>query len=105
MPALETAAGVIGVLVPALQGAIRLKNDIQSIIDAPRVIHSLEDDLVALIGSLELLEGVTEVQWQQVEPTLSSRSETTLKRCSAACRTMGDDLARWTKRSKGDKLS
>ena len=38
-------AGVVGIIVPALDGTRLLLDDLQCIIDAPRAIETLKEDL------------------------------------------------------------
>jgi hypothetical protein len=105
MAGLETAAGIVGISVAAWEVACALKKDIERIVNAPKVIKSLRDDLAALTDSLNSLKKITEVQWQQLETGLSDRSKTALQRCSSVCDAMRRDLMAWTKRSTDDQLS
>jgi hypothetical protein len=60
---LSTAASVVSVVVPALHGERLLLDDIQQIVDAPKVVTTLKEDLGAVDMALEALKAVHSSEW------------------------------------------
>ena len=103
--ALSVAAGVTGLVVPALHGIRLLLDDIQKIVDAPTLVESLKQDLTSLDTTLESLKAIKDAVWTTLGDTIATQSKTAISTCKTACETFHSDLQRWTRRSQGGKLS
>ncbi|KAI7264947.1 hypothetical protein KC343_g2759 [Hortaea werneckii] len=77
--AVGLAAGIIGIVVPALHGARLLLRDLEKITNVPDAMAKLKEDVASISASLVLLKDIDEPVWLS--------------------------LGRWTKRSKGATLS
>lgn len=102
---LTVGASIIGVVVPALHGIRLLQRDVQKVQEAPTAVKNLEDDISALISSIESLKSIEEADWKALGSTVSSQCEATVTACTQACATFNRDLQRWTRRSKEGGLS
>lgn len=102
---LSVAAGIIGIVVPALHGARLLKEDVQKITDAPKVIADLRDDLTALETNLQSIQSIKDEEWTLLGPVVPDNTRNTIESCRQACSSFHGDLQRWTKRSRDGKLS
>lgn len=102
---LTVSASVVGVVVPALHGTRLLLDDIKKIINAPKVIRELKDNLDSLDATLQLLQAIEETEWTLLGDNIAAQSKTTVNTCERACETFRSDLLRWTRRSKDGKLS
>ena len=102
---LTISASVVGVVVPALHGTRLLLDDINKIIDAPKAIGDLRDDIDALNATLESLQAVEEAPWEILSDDIAAQSQKTVSTCWRACEAFRSDLQRWTKRSRDGKLS
>lgn len=102
---LTVTASVVGIVVPALQGARLLIDDLRKITDAPKVVQSLETDLASVSSSLESLQAIEAPQWQSLRSRIQDQSRAAVGTCVAACDAMRGDLQRWTRRSRDGKLS
>lgn len=102
---LSVAAGVVGIVVPALHGVRLLKEDLEKIVDAPRVVKGLETDLVSVSSSLESLKAIDDARWEVLGSKILDQTKFAVDTCVAACDGMRGDLQRWTRRSRDGKLS
>lgn len=102
---LSVSAGVVGLVVPALHGARLLLDDVRKIIDGPAVIEHLKADLTSLDATVESLQAIEEEEWALLGDAVTTHAKSVITACDKACRTFHADLARWTRRSPGGKLS
>ena len=94
MEPISIAASSIGVVGPALHCLRQLMDDIQSVVDAPRAIKSLKDDLVAIDNALASLQNITDRQWQQLGDSVIAQSRTAAVSCAESCDNISKALAR-----------
>ncbi|KAF1820030.1 uncharacterized protein K489DRAFT_362685 [Dissoconium aciculare CBS 342.82] len=102
---LSVAAGVVGLVVPAVHGLKLLKADLDRIVDAPAAVARLRDDVASLDGSLAQFKDIDQSLWASLGPAVLRQSATALQSCESVCDTIRGDLHRWTKRSTGGSLS
>lgn len=107
MEALGVAASVVGVVGPALHGVRLLVDDIQKIADAPEVVASLKNELLAVGTALESLKAVSDSQWKSLGDTVVAQAETAMTSCALSCDKLRTALGRWTRHSddRSGKLS
>ncbi|KAH7386066.1 hypothetical protein BKA66DRAFT_440710 [Pyrenochaeta sp. MPI-SDFR-AT-0127] len=101
----SVAASVVSVTVPALHGARLLLNDLISIIDAPRTIRSLEEDISSTLQVRDAFENVAKREWQILGQTVADQAETSIRQCDEACGAFRTDIQKWTRHSKDNTLS
>jgi hypothetical protein len=61
---LSVAASLVGLAIPALHGTRLLFDDIQNIVDAPKAVASLKEDLVSVDMAIEALKAVQSSEWE-----------------------------------------
>jgi hypothetical protein len=102
---LSIAAGVVGIVVPALHGTRLLLEDLQQLKDAPKTVKRLTDDVHTVHAALELLEGVRDGDWNSLGKSVAEQSEVTISSCTEACNLFRADLLKWTRHSEDGKLA
>jgi Fungal N-terminal domain of STAND proteins len=102
---LSIGAGVVGIIVPALHGTRLLLGDLRCIVDAPKAIETLKEDLCSVEMALTSLQAVKDVEWELLGNTVVEQSKATINTCTKACDMFRADLQRWTKHSDEGKLS
>jgi hypothetical protein len=102
---LSVAASIVGVTVPALHGTRLLLDDLQGIIDAPKSVESLKEDLRSVDLALKSLQAVHDSEWKSLGGTVSDESKVVISSCTRACDTFRADLQHWTRHSEEGKLS
>ena len=102
---LSVAASIVGVTVPALHGTRLLLDDLQGIIDAPKTVESLKEDLRSVDLALKSLQAVHDSEWKSLGETVADESKVAINSCTTACNTFRADLQRWTRHSEEGKLS
>lgn len=102
---LSIGAGVVGIIVPALHGTRLLLDDLRCIIDTPKAIETLKEDLCSVEMALTSLQAVNDVEWELLGNTVVEQSKATINTCTKACDMFRADLQRWTKHSDEGKLS
>jgi len=102
---LSVAASIVGVTVPALHGTRLLLDDLHGIIDAPKSVESLKEDLRSVDLALKSLQAVHDSEWKSLGGTVSDESKVVISSCTRACDTFRADLQRWTRHSEEGKLS
>jgi hypothetical protein len=102
---LSIAASVVGVTVPALHGTRLLLDDIQGIIDAPKAVETLKEDLLSVDMALKSLQAVKDLEWESLGDTVVEQSKATINTCAKACNMFRADLQRWTRHSNEGSLS
>lgn len=102
---LSIAAGVIGIVVPALHGTRKLVDDVTKIVDAPEAIRSLRDDLTSATLAFESLKAIPESEWESLGSNVAEQSKHAVETCGSACDNIHGDLQRWTRRSRNGELS
>lgn len=102
---LSTAATVVGIAVPALHGTRLLLDDIQKIVDAPKAVATLKEDLRSVDMALEALKAVHRSEWESLGQEVVGESKFAITTCTKACDTFRNDLQRWTRHSDDGKLS
>jgi hypothetical protein len=102
---LSVAASIVGVTVPALHCTRLLLDDLQGIIDAPKSVESLKEDLRSVDLAIKSLQAVHDSEWKLLGGTVADESKLAISSCTRACDTFRADLQRWTRHSEEGKLS
>jgi Fungal N-terminal domain of STAND proteins len=102
---LSAAASVVGIAVPALHGTRLLLDDIQNIVDAPKAVASLKEDLLSVDMAIEALKAVQSSEWESLGQDVVKESKFAVSTCATVCDTFRNDLQRWTKHSENGKIS
>lgn len=102
---LSIAAGVVGVVIPALHATRLLLDDIQKISEAPSTIESLGQDVGFVEATLKSLETVSEPQWTALGATVFEQSKNAIACCTKSCTEFRTDLQRWTRHSDEGNIS
>jgi hypothetical protein len=102
---LSVAASVVGVIVPALHGTRLLLDDLQSIIDAPKAVETLKEDLCSVDTALESLRAVKDPEWESLGDAVVEQSKAIISTSVRACDMFRADLQRWTRHSDEGRLS
>jgi hypothetical protein len=102
---LSVAASVVGITVPALHGIRHLLDDLQSIIDAPKAVEALKEDLRSVDMALESLQAVKDPEWKSLGGAIVEQSKATISTCARACDMFHADLRRWIGHSGEGRLS
>jgi len=102
---LSVAAGVVGIIVPALHGTRILLDDLEKLRDAPKTVKRLLDDVHSVDAALKLLKGVEDREWQLLGPPVIEQSKTTISSCMRACDIFRTHLQRWTRHSEDGKMA
>ncbi len=71
---LSTTAGIVGIVVPVLHGTRLLLDDLQKLVEAPKAVASLEEDLHSLDTALEALKVVEDSEWELLGQTVLALS-------------------------------
>lgn len=100
---LGTAAGVVGIVVPAMHGTRRLLDDIEKIRGAPATVEGLKKELQDVFLATERLKVVKPSELESLG--VAKQSLSAIKTCDEACETFRKDLQRWTKHSEDGKMS
>lgn len=103
--AVATAAAVVGLVVPTLHGIRILADDLRGIVNAPKVVQRLTDELELVSLSLECLKTVEDAQWEALGAEVVKQSETSLATCTRVCDEVRSDMNRWTRRTREHKWS
>lgn len=103
--ALSTAAGIVGITVPALHGVRLLLDDIQRIIDAPSTVKSLEAEVLHVQEVLALLQTVKNEDWESLGAGIADHTKAIVSSCTTTCDRFRADIQRWTRHSRDGKLS
>lgn len=99
------AAGVVGILVPALNTTRNLLDDLKKISEAPAIVSSLSQEIGFVETSLESLKGVNEQEWIALGTTVVEQSQTAIESCTKSCTEFRADLQRWTRHSNEGEIS
>ncbi|KAI0440423.1 hypothetical protein F4803DRAFT_553082 [Xylaria telfairii] len=103
--ALGIAAGVVGIIAPALHWTRILLVDLHNLSDAPAVVKSLQGDLQLIDRTLQSLEAITRPQWEALGSSVIKQCEETASTCTESCKKFRSDLQGWTRHSSDGKLS
>lgn len=102
---LSVAAGVVGIVAPALHVSRLLLNDLKSIKDAPSNIKTLTDHIDSLTMALTSVESIDDSEWRSLGPALIDNAKSMITTSTATCKRFSADIQRWTSRSKDGSLS
>ena len=102
---LSVAASIAGVAVPALHGTRLLFDDLQGIIDAPKSVEGLKEDLRSVDMALQSLQAINDSEWKSLGGTVANESKVAISTCTRACDMFRADLQHWTRHSEEGKLS
>jgi Fungal N-terminal domain of STAND proteins len=102
---LSAAASIVGLTVPALHGVRLLLDDIQNIVDAPKAVASLKEDLLSVDMAIEALKALQSSEWELLGQDVTKESKFAVSTCTLACDRFRNDLQRWTKHSEDGKMS
>lgn len=100
---LGTAAGVVGIVVPAMHATRLLLDDIEKIRGAPATVEGLKKELQGVILATESLQVVKPSELESLG--VAKQSLSAIKTCDEACEAFSKDLRRWTKHSEDGKMS
>ncbi|KAJ5917596.1 hypothetical protein N7466_011150 [Penicillium verhagenii] len=100
---LSITAGIVGIVVPALQGVRLLGEELKQIRDAPENVAALRESIGSVERSLVTLETIGDKAWESLG--IAENTKTTIRICGETCDEFRLDLQRWTKHSQGDTLS
>ncbi|KAJ5937863.1 hypothetical protein N7454_004205 [Penicillium verhagenii] len=100
---LSITAGIVGIVVPALQGVRLLGDELKQIRDAPENVAALRETIGSVERSLVTLETIGDKTWESLG--IAENTKTTIRICGETCDEFRIDLQRWTKHSQGDTLS
>ena len=102
---LSVGASIVSITVPTLHSIRLLLDDLNKIIDAPKAIQTLKDDVTGAEMALQSLQTVKDPEWEALGETVASQSKVAIKNCASACGTFRDGLQRWTRHSEEGTLS
>jgi len=102
---LSVAASIVGITVPALHGTRLLLDDLNKIIDAPKAVQNLKDDVTSAEMALQSLQAIKDPEWEVLGETIADQSKAAIKSCARACGSFRDDLRRWIRHSEEGRLS
>lgn len=102
---LSVGASIIGITVPALHGIRLLLDDLNKIIEAPKAVQTLKDDVTLAEMALQSLQTIKDPEWEVLGETIANQSKVAIKNCASACGIFRDDLQRWTRHSEEGRLS
>ena len=91
-----TVAGVVGLTLQAIKS---LHDDVQAIKDAPAAVDTLKQDLDAVAGVLQTIQGSTEGSLQHLSTDANAALAAALNNCKSACETFQAKLRRWMRHS------
>lgn len=83
---LSIAAGIVGLIVPALHGTRLLLDDLRQLNEAPKAIKRLVDDVHSVDIALKLLQAVEDREWDLLGAGIAEHSKTTISSCTLACK-------------------
>lgn len=99
-------AGAVGTVAAALQGVTALLSDIQAIQNAPTLVKSLEQDIMAVKAVIQLLD--LDVEGSKLR-TLSPDTQFTLRlateNCGRACDRFRAKIRRWISHSTDERMN
>ncbi|KFY96082.1 hypothetical protein V498_02916, partial [Pseudogymnoascus sp. VKM F-4517 (FW-2822)] len=104
-PLSSTAASIVSITVPALHGARLLLNDLHNIVDAPKAIATVKEDIQSVEIALEGLKAVLSSEWESLGEEVANGSKLTVMTCAKACESFRQDLQQWTRHSGDGNLS
>jgi hypothetical protein len=102
---LSIGAGVVGIIGPALHGCRLLLDDLRHIIDAPKALETLNNNVQSVEMALTSLRAVKDVEWELLGESIAEQSKAAIQSCTTACELFRTDLKRWTRHSDGETLS
>ncbi|KAL9082767.1 MAG: hypothetical protein Q9165_008789 [Trypethelium subeluteriae] len=102
---LSTAAGVVGIAVPALHGIRLLLEDLEHFKNAPKTVKRLLEDVQSVNTSLQSLQRIEEREWDLLGASVAQELVTTISSCTRACDLFRTNLQHWTRHSDDGKLA
>lgn len=102
---LSIAAGLVGIVVPALHATRLLLDDLQKISEAPSTVETLRQDVGFLEATLKSLETVSQPEWTALGATVAQQSSIAITCCTKSCIEFRTDLQRWTRHSDEGDIS
>ena len=103
MKALDVAASVVEVTVPALHRLRLLLDDLQRLKDTPDTVKTLNADVLATDVALTSLGAVKDDEWNSLGAEVAVQSKEIINTCLSACNVCRTDLQRWSRHSEGSK--
>ena len=76
---LSIGASVIGIIVPALHGSRLLLDDLQAIIDAPKALETLKNNVGSVEMALASLQAVKGADWELLGDAVAERSKAAIQ--------------------------
>ncbi|OCK85163.1 hypothetical protein K432DRAFT_343639 [Lepidopterella palustris CBS 459.81] len=102
---LSVGASIVGITVPAIHVIRLLLDDLNNIINAPKAIQTLKDDITSAEMSLQSLQTIEDTEWEVLGETIANQSKAAIENCARACDMFRNDLQRWTRHSEQGRLS
>ncbi|KAL4911901.1 hypothetical protein BDW62DRAFT_38543 [Aspergillus aurantiobrunneus] len=98
-------AGAIGIAGVTLQGVTALLNDVQAIQNAPSLISSLEQDILAIQKVLQIFGSDEESsKLRSLSPDTQSALHLAIQHCGQACDAFRAKIKKWSANSVDGKL-
>ena len=102
---LDIATSVVNVTVPALHGLRLLAVDLNKIVEAPRSIQKIKDDVSSVEMAIQSLQAIDDMEWEALGDSVAKQSKAVIEHCTSACNNFHSDLQRWTSHSQDGSLS
>lgn len=100
---LSVAASIVGLAFSALRGTRLLLDDIQAIINAPKAVERLKEDLLLVDTALKSLQALGDAEWKSLGGTMADESKVAITTCERACATFMTNLQRWIRHPEEGK--
>ena len=101
---LSVAGAAIGIAVPVFHATRLLLDDVQNIVDAPKAIASLRDDLQSVDTAMKALKVIPAEQLESLGLEVVNESNSAITACDRSCEMFRADLQCWAKNLGGGKL-
>jgi hypothetical protein len=101
---LSVTASIVGLVVPALHGTRLLLNDLEALVQAPKAITRLKEEVKSLDLALGSLRNIDEGEWKTLGATVATQAKATIQSCTQAYDGFRVDVEKWTKHSTDGTL-
>ncbi|KAJ5166881.1 uncharacterized protein N7482_005662 [Penicillium canariense] len=102
---LSIAAGIVGLVAPALHVSRLWLHDLQQIQDAKENEKTLTHNIGSLTMALTSVKAIDDKEWNSLGPVVADNAKWAIALFTAACERFKSDLQGWTSRSEDGKLS
>lgn len=101
----SAVAAFVGIIFPALEAINLLHEKLQTLVDAPRTLANLQDDLFLVDMATRELHEVEHATLESLGQGVEKYLEHIIIICRTACDAFQDDLTRWMEHSADGRLS